>query len=299
MSGSGPLIGDGITELLGWRFVLGVPALSLLILEPVARLAPADSRSEGSVDWAGAAFVVCFTTGVVLLLQAPATKAGPLLIAVAVVLAVVGVLATRRHVRRHPEGFLPARIVRNRDMVLSSLAGMTLLAAYVGMILAVPLILSGERGWRPLQIGLAMLPAALTGAVVSRVVGGVAQRLGRYRVVIWLALGSATGLLLAASAVSVPLMIVGLAGVVAGFAGGQVGLIDGVAGLVDEDVQGVALGVFNLVFFTGGAVGTAIIGGLGDVLSLQAALACLAVLPLAGAGLAFLVDGRQAAAAGA
>lgn len=300
VSGSGPLIGGGITELLGWRYVLGIPALALLILEPVARMASAEgSVTAGRVDWRGAAFVASFTTGIVLLLQAPATKAGPFLIAGAVVLALVGALATRDHVRRRPEGFLPARVVGSRDMVLSSLAGMTLLAAYLGMILAVPLILAGDRGWRPLQIGLAMLPAALIGAVVSRVVGAIAERVGRYRVVLWLALGSAAGLGLAAAASTVPpLMIVGLAGVVAGFAGGQVALIDGVPALVDEDVRGVALGVFNLVFFTGGAVGTAVIGGLGEILSLPVALACLAALPLAGAGAAILVDRRRRAAAG-
>ena len=298
VSGSGPLIGGTITELLGWRFVLGLPALALLVLEPVARLAPAAGSAKGRIDWTGAAFVVCFTTGVVLLLQAPATKAGPVLIAGAAVLAAVGIFATRHHVRRHPNGFLPARILANRDMVLGSLAAMTLLAAYLGLIFAVPLILSGDRGWRPLHIGLAMLPAALAGAIISRIVGGVAARVGRYRVTTWLALGSAGGLVLAGSASEVPaLMIVGLAGVVAGFAGGQVALIDGVPALVDDDVQGVALGVFNLVFFTGGAVGTAVVGGLSGLLSLPTALVCLAALPLAGAVAAAAV-GRRTVAAG-
>lgn len=297
VSGSGPLIGGVITELLNWRFVLGIPALAILVLEPVARIAPAAGAAPGGIDWRGAGFVVAFTTGVVLLLQSPATEAGPVLVVGAIVLAIGGALATRRHVTARPEGFLPKRVVTNVDMVLSSLAGMTLLAAYLGLILAIPQMLATAQSWTPLQIGLAMLPAALAGAVISRMVGGTAQRLGRYRVVAWLAVGSAGGLLLAAGTAQTPaLMIIGLALVVAGFAGGQVALIDGIPALVDEDVQGVALGVFNLVFFTGGAVGAAIVGGVGGAFSRPVGLACLALLPLAGAVAAVLVGRRRAAA---
>ena len=294
VSGSGPLIGGGITELLGWRYVLAVPALALIVLEPVARLAPATGVVQGRIDWPGAAQIAAVTTGVVLLLQSPATRPGPVLLAMSVLLAVGGGVALARHVRQRPHGFLPYSLVTNRDFVLSSFAGLTLLAAYLGMILALPLILTDGEGWRPLHIGIAMLPAALTGAIVSRIVGGTAERLGRYRVVMWLAAGSAAGLLLGAATHTNPaLLIGGFAAVVAGFAGGQVALIDGIPGLVTEDVRGVALGVFNLVFFTGGAVGSAAVGGLGGALSLPAALAVLALLPAAGA-IAAIIVGRRA-----
>ena len=294
VSGSGPLIGGGITELLGWRYVLAVPALALLVLEPVARLAPAQGKAGGSIDWRGAGLIAAAMTGVVLLLQSPATRPGPVLIGVSVILAIGGGIGLARHVPRRPHGFLPLRVVTNRDFVLSALAGLTLLAADLGMILALPLILTDDQGWRPLHIGIAMLPAALAGAVISRMVGGTAQRLGRYRVVMWLAIGSAAGLVLGAAAHAQPvLLIAGFAAVVAGFAGGQVALIDGIPQLVEEENRGVALGVFNLVFFTGGAVGTAAVGGLGGALSLPAALACLAVLPAAGALAALVVSRRR------
>ena len=306
VSGSGPLIGGGITQLLGWRYVLAVPALALIILEPVARIAPDTATAPGSIDWRGAGFVAAVTTGVVLLLQSPSTNAGPLLVGGAVLLTLFGAAALRVHIRRRPEGLVPARVVGNVDVVLSCLSGMTMLAAYLGLILGVPLILAEGPGWTPLQIGVAMLPAALVGAVVSRVVGGTAQRVGRYRMAFVLAAGSGVGLLMAGGFSSSPaiamfsldvpvLMILGLALVVAGFAGGQVALIDGIPPLVDEDVRGVALGVFNLVFFTGGAVGSAVVGGLAKVLSLPASLACLSVLPFAGA-VAAAVIGRRVAA---
>ena len=299
VSGSGPLIGGGITELLGWRFVLAVPAVALLILEPVARLAPDRALGAGRIDWRGAALVAVVTTGVVLLLQAPATKAGPVMVIGAAGAAVVAAALLYRHVRRRPEGFLPLRVVGNANVMLSSFTGLTLLAAYLGMILALPLIFSGEQGWRPLQIGLAMLPAALVGAVASRVVGGTAARVGRYRVTAWLAAGSAAGLLLGAVMHAEPvLLIVGFAGTVAGFAAGQVALIDGISDLAEPEVQGVAIGVFNLIFFAGGAVGAAVVGGIGGAASLPVALACLAALPLLGVVGAWAI-GRRVRAAGA
>jgi predicted MFS family arabinose efflux permease len=268
-----------------------------VVLEPVARIAPETPRGTGRVDWRGAALAGLVTTGVVLLLQSPATKAGPVLVVGAVVAAVLGAVLLRAHVARRPNGFLPTRVIGNRNVMMSSLTGMTFLAAYLGMILAVPLLFTEEQGWRPLQIGLAMLPAALVGAVASRVVGETAARLGRYRVAAWLAAGSCAGLLLGAVGHRQPVLLVAcFAAVACGFAAGQVALIDGIAELLDDDVQGVGLGVFNLIFFTGGAVGAALVGGIGGATSLPVALACLAVLPLVGALSAALVDRRVGAA---
>jgi MFS family permease len=293
VSGSGPLIGGGITQLLGWRFVLAVPAIALLILMPVARLASDRPTAQGRIDWRGAGLVGLLTSGVVLLLQSPATRAGPLLVIAAAAAGLLGAGGLWHHVRQRPEGLLPRRVVADVNVMVTALAGMTLLAAYFGMILALPLILSAEQGWTPLQIGSAMLPAALVGAVSSRVVGGSAQRLGRHRVAAWLAAGSGAGLLLAAAGHAEPiLLIVGFAAVVTGFAAGQVPLVDSIAAMVDPDVQGGALGVFNLTFFTGGAVGSAIIGGIGGATSLPLALACLALLPLAGAAGAVSIGRR-------
>jgi hypothetical protein len=63
---------------------------------------------------------------------------------------------------------------------------------------------------------------------------------------------------------------------------------------VNQDVRGVALGVATLFFLVGGGIGSAVVGGLSDVLSMAGALGLLAALPLL--GLVALVPNLRAAA---
>lgn len=283
VSGSGPLIGGAIAETLGWRAVLALPVLALLLMEPVARLAPTHATHVGRLDVRGALLVGALVTGVVLVLQSPATGAGPVVLVAALTVAFVASVLLVRHTRRAPEGFLPRAVIRSRALLLGSAAGLTLLGSYLAMLFAAPQLLSDGQGWSPLRIGLALLPAALAGAVASRIVSVAADRVGRFRMAAWLGLVSAAGLLLAAAGSAQPLLLVtGFGLCVCGFAGGQVALVDAIPRLVDDSVRGVALGVFNLLFFLGGAVGTAATGGLAGPLTLPGALAVLAILPLAG-----------------
>lgn len=291
VSGSGPLIGGAIAELVSWRAVLALPVLALLVAEPVARLAPArpapaqatDASGRG-LDVPGALLMGATVAAVTLLLQSPGTGLGLLAATAFAVAALLGVMLLVRHVRLRPHGFLPAVVVRNAAFRRCAGGGLTLLAAYIGMLLALPLLLAESQGWGPLQIGLALLPAAAFGALVASTAGVVAARLGRYRLAAALSAGSTLGLLLAAATPGRPVLLVtGMCLVVAGFAGGQVVLIDAVSSLVDEAHRGIALGVFNLLFFTGGAIGAAAVGGLAGLVTLPGALACLAVLPAAAA----------------
>ena len=66
----------------------------------------------------------------------------------------------------------------------------------------------------------------------------------------------------------------------------QVALVDRVPLVLGPEVRSIATGVFILVFLIGGAVGPASVAGLTDPLGLAGAVACVAALPAAGAGLA-------------
>jgi MFS family permease len=287
VSGSGPLIGGGLTELLGWRAVLALPVVAIVLTEPVARLAPRTGRQAGSIDVRGALLVTVTVTGGALLLQSPATGTGGRLALLFGGVLLGGFVLLGANLRRRPTGFLPQAVVRNRPFMLGSITGLTLLAAYLGLLFAVPTLLADGFGLSPLEIGVAMLPAAIFGAVVSRVVGARLTPGNRHHLVTALAAGASAGLLMGAFGSGVaPLLVAGLALVAAGFAGGQVALIDAIPALVAPEQRGAALGVFNLLFFVGGTIGAAATGGLSILLSLPAALACLALLPALGALLA-------------
>jgi hypothetical protein len=62
---------------------------------------------------------------------------------------------------------------------------------------------------------------------------------------------------------------------------------------VPADVRGVALGIATLVFLVGGGVGSAVVGGVGEVLGVDRSLLLLSALPVLG-GLALVGTIRAA-----
>lgn len=284
VSGSGPLIAGSIAEVLSWRGVLGLPAVALLLVGPVARVAPDTAPAGGRLDVKGALLVAATVSAFTLFLQSPSMDLGLAVSGGTALASVAGVLLLMRRIRLRPAGFLPAVVATNPIVIRSGIAGASLIASYVGMLLAVPLLLSAEQGWGPFQIGLAVLPAAVVGAVGSRMVGGRLRPGGHRQLATRFVALTPLGLLLASFVHTVPvLLIAALALVMLGFSAGQVVLLDRVSSAARDEVRGVALGVYHLIFFVGAAVGAAMVGGLSGPLSLPAALAVLAVVPCAGA----------------
>ena len=64
---------------------------------------------------------------------------------------------------------------------------------------------------------------------------------------------------------------------------GQPALMAAVGGAVPADVRGVALGIATLVFLVGGGVGSAVVGGIGELGGIDVSLLLLALLPVLGA----------------
>ncbi len=128
VSALGPLAGGLVADLAGWRAVVALPALGLLVIPALWRALPTEGTGA-RLDLLGAVLVAGTAAGLVLLVQSPAS--GVVIATVGAALLGLGVPAVAARVRRRPEGFLPARVVGSADMVISSLAGMSLLAAYL------------------------------------------------------------------------------------------------------------------------------------------------------------------------
>ena len=277
----GPLAGGAIEGWLGWRAVIALPMLGALALPLLWRSVPTQG-SGARLDLIGAALVAATAAGVVLLVQSPST--GPVVAVVGGVLAVLGIPAVTGWIRRRPNGFLPLDVIRNPAVVRSALAAGAVPAAWFALLIAVPAVLVA-RGWEPWQVGVALVPSAVTGLMAPRVAGPLLIRVGATRSLGLAALIAAVSLAVAslgALAGSAVLLVTAVVGVTFAFGLGQPALMEAVGDAVSDDVRGVALGVATLFFLVGGGLGSAVVGGLGEVLGMPGALILLAALPLAG-----------------
>ena len=277
----GPLAGGVIEGLLDWRAVIALPVLGALLLPLLWRSVPTEG-SGARLDLFGAALVAGTAAGVVLLVQSPST--GPTVAIVGAALAVLGAPAVAAWVRRRPNGFLPVAVIRNPAVVRSALAAAAVPAAWFALLIAVPAVLVGD-GWEPWQVGVALLPSAVAALMGPRFAGPLLTRVGPARALGLAGIVAAVSLLVAALgayAGSAWLLVAAVVGVTLAFGLGQPALMEAVGSAVDEDVRGVALGIATLFFLVGGSVGSAVVGGLGDVLGMPGALLLLAVLPVAG-----------------
>jgi MFS family permease len=277
----GPLAGGVIEGLLGWRVVIALPMLGILLLPLLWRSVPTEG-SGARLDLFGAGLVAATAAGVVLLVQSPST--GPLVAVVGAVLAVLGFPAVAAWIRRRPHGFLPVTVIRNPAVVRSALAAGAVPAAWFALLIAVPAVLVGQ-GWEPWQVGVALVPSAVTGLMAPRVAGPLLNRVGATRSLALAAMIAAGALAIAslgAYAGSATLLVTAVVAVTLAFGLGQPALMEAVGDAVSDDVRGVALGVATLFFLVGGGVGSAVVGGLGEVLGMPYALLLLAALPVAG-----------------
>ena len=277
----GPLVGGSVEGLLGWRAVIALPMLGALLVPLLWRSLPTDG-SGARLDLLGAVLVAGTAAGLVLLVQSPST--GPVVAAVGATLIALGAPAVALWVRRRPHGFLPVSVIRNPAVVRSALAAAAVPAAWFALLIAVPAVLVGE-GWAPWLVGVALLPSAVTGLLAPKVAGPLLSRVGPAPSLAVAAVIAAVALAIAAlgaSQTSAVLLVLAVVAVTLAFGLGQPALMAAVGDAVEDDVRGVALGVATLFFLVGGGVGSAVVGGLGDVLGMGEALLILAALPLLG-----------------
>lgn len=272
----GPLLGGTIGVLVGWRGSVLLPVLALALLPVAYKLAP--SRGTGArVDALGAGLVASSAAAVLVTVQTIG-QPGPLTV-VAGVLAVPLVALVVLRVRRHPHGFVPLDVVREDVVIRAGVAAAAMPVVYFAGLVAVPLVLAGQ-GWDPMQNGLLLLPGALMGAAVSFNGARVVARLGRRGTAVLGLVLSTVGALVAATVGFSPWLAgLGFVGLSTGYALAQPSLVGSVAAAVPGEVRGAALGLFTLVFFTGSGLGSAVVGGLGDLLTLPGALALAAIAP--------------------
>lgn len=288
----GPLVGGAVDVVAGWRGVMALPGLGLLVI-PFVWHTLGREGSGARIDLVGALLLAATSGGLVLLVQSPST--GVLVAVVGAALLILGTPMVAARVRRHPHGFLPRSVITNPAVVRSALAASSIPACWFALLVAVPAVLV-EEGWTPWDVGLLLVPSA----VVAFLVPGRAAPLLQRRGARWtLGLGAviAAGALVLASLgswwVSAPLLGLSVVVLSVAFGVGQPAMMAAVSGAVEPEVRGVALGVAMLVFMVGGSLGSAVVAGVSAVAGVWASLLVLALLPAV--GLALLGSGRRRA----
>lgn len=277
----GPLAGGLVEHAFGWRAVMALPILGVLVI-PFVWHALTGSGTGASLDILGAVLVAGTAAGLVLVIQSPST--GVVVALVGGLLVVLGAPAVALRVRHRPHGFLPISVIRNATVVRSAVAAAAVPAAWFALLIAVPAVLV-RHGWEPWQVGLALVPSAAVALVVPRLAGPLLARIGAPRSLAVAGVTASVALVIAAlgaAVVSAVVLVVAVVLVTVAFGLGQPALSASVGEAVHVDVRGVALGVATLLFLVGGSVGSAVVGGLGDVLGIAASLGLLALLPLVG-----------------
>ncbi|NHC24251.1 MFS transporter [Nocardioides sp. IC4_145] len=277
----GPLAGGVVEHAFGWRVVMALPILGVLVV-PFLWRALTGEGSGASLDVLGAVLVAATAAGLVLLVQSPST--GLVVALVGVLLMVLGTPLVVLRVRRRPHGFLPLAVIRNATVVRSAVAAAAVPAAWFGLLVSVPAVLV-DHGWDAWQVGLLLVPSAVVALFVPRVAGPLLTRIGGPAALAVAGVTASVALVLAAigtAAVSSVVLGVSVVLVTMAFGLGQPALTASVGDAVELDVRGVALGVATLLFLVGGSVGSAVVGGIGDAIGAPGALGILAVLPLIG-----------------
>ncbi|WP_107090330.1 MULTISPECIES: MFS transporter [unclassified Streptomyces] len=261
LGAAGPLLGAQLSHAVSWRLSLSVSLLSLLALPAVGRHAavtapPTAPRSR--FDARGAALLTVLATALVLLPHAPAAALGSASASAAVVAVAVAVALLALHVRRRPDGFVPAALVRSPLFLGSSLLALALSTSYFTLLFAVPRLLADRAGWDVTAAGAGQLVALLTGSALSWLLAAASARLGRTAVRAVLVTLGALAALLAVFASWGPLLLVATLGGVFGATGANAVLSMQAASSVPAPQRPTAIGLFSLCYQLGGAFGPAI-----------------------------------------
>ncbi|MFJ3519628.1 MFS transporter [Streptomyces sp. NPDC090131] len=250
LGATGPLLGAQLSHTVSWRLSLSVSLVSLLAVPAVAKYAKAPATApQDRFDTRGAALLTVLATALVLLPHAPA---------VALASAALAAALLALHIRRRPEGFVPAALIRRPLFLGSALLALALSTSYFTLLFAVPRLVSDRAGWDTGAAGAGQLVALITGSALSWLLAAGSARMGRVAVRTVLVGIGVLAALTAVFASHGPLLLLATLGGVFGATGANAVLSTHAASSVPDAQRPTAIGLFTLCYQLGGAFGPAI-----------------------------------------
>lgn len=246
---TGPLVGSAVGALTSWQVALALPVLSLLALPAVAGRGPSVPLSGERFDAIGAALLTGLVAGVVFIPHYPLPGA---------LAAVLAASLLVWHLRARPDGFVPAALLRSGVFVGSSLLALALAITNFGLIFVLPELLSSRAGWTAGQIGTGLLWPLLLGGTLSWLLVATSSRVGARPVIAALIAGGLGAAALAAVSPGAVLLLVAMFIGSLSAATGQGVLAVRASAAAPDRLVPAAIGLFNLCYLLGSAVGPAI-----------------------------------------
>ncbi|WP_327736172.1 MFS transporter [Streptomyces nojiriensis] len=259
LGASGPLLGAQLSQAVSWRLSLSISVIAVLAVPMVSRYATAPAAMpttpatpatpQDRFDARGAALLTALATALVLLPHAPAAALGSSALA-ATLLAL--------HVRRRPDGFVPAALIRRPLFLGSALLALTLSGSYFTLLFSVPRLLAERAGWDAATAGTGQLVALLTGSALSWLLAAASARMSRAAVRAVLIGVGASAAAIAVFASWGPLLLVATLGGTFAATGSNAVLSMHAASSAPDAQRPTAIGLFALCYQLGGAFGPAI-----------------------------------------
>jgi EmrB/QacA subfamily drug resistance transporter len=294
----GPVLGGWLTEKFGWPSVFWInPPLALIVVGILLTFAPKDARIVRRFDVIGAVILASALGTLAWALSqigpdaaqagggAPAQSGTVLALVGGLSIAGLAVYAYWENRSKHP--MTPPRLAQNRAFVGLNFATLMIYAGVSIMFFLLPFDLVDRRALSPTDAGLAFLPFALIIGLLSRMFGGLADRVGARAMLVagpagaavayvWMALGQEKSML---PGVIAPMTLLGLS-----FAVLVAPLTASVLSSVDPTDEGLASGINNAASRIAQLAGVALAAGAASFASgFEIGLAAAAVTSIAGA----------------
>ncbi len=181
----GPVLGGWLVQVASWHwiFLINVP-IGLIGSLAVRHYLPRPAKDEvidTSFDWGGFALLSVAMVSFTLALDHPFSAAGWAPSAVLALLCVATTLGYWPYARRRTAPLFPLELFETRSFSLGLLGNLVARIGSSAVPFLLPLLLQVAMGYSPLASGLMMLPVALAGIVVKRMVTPLVLRFGYTR----------------------------------------------------------------------------------------------------------------------
>lgn len=261
----GPIVGGFVEQFLGWHFLFyGVLVMALLLIPGSLRLLPDDSEGVRPFDLTGG-ILLGLASGLFLfgVTQGQGEGFGSPLSWGSFLASALAALFFAWRISSVPDPFVSPKLFRNGVYASAVLVGFFSMLANVAATVLVPLLVIEVNGLSTAEAGLVLTPGALAVAILSPRAGRLSDRVGARAPVLagLAAMGLSLFAVSAFGAGASPLLAtLGMLGVGVGFALSNPATTNAAAGALPGEDVGVGLGIYQGLFFLGGATGPALAG---------------------------------------